>query len=228
MVEILGSGSSSQAEKETQEKASSLTETLKLSAGKSRSLNPPLRPRCSLNESLLPVSQTFFSKPPGGLYSLPYLSKGLHAESATLSRAEWWEILFFIKKLEPKQQQEINSILLQSLDDQVKFKLAADLMTVFICRMISGAVPARHRVCPQEAELDDSSLIGLSVPGDVAKKLLHHLKQKLPSSCLSDLLCSHAFDKHYLKRGGARLEDEELLGEKTNTTSPNTSSTYHI
>ncbi len=34
MVEILGSGSSSQAEKETQEKASSLTETLKLTAGK--------------------------------------------------------------------------------------------------------------------------------------------------------------------------------------------------
>lgn len=34
MVEILGSGSSSQAEKETQEKASSLTETLKLTSGK--------------------------------------------------------------------------------------------------------------------------------------------------------------------------------------------------
>lgn len=39
MVEILGSGSSSQAEKETQEKASSLTETLKLSSGKSRALS---------------------------------------------------------------------------------------------------------------------------------------------------------------------------------------------
>ena len=34
MVEILGSGSSSQAEKETQEKASSLTQTLRLTAGK--------------------------------------------------------------------------------------------------------------------------------------------------------------------------------------------------
>ncbi|XP_039889665.1 cullin-9 isoform X2 [Simochromis diagramma] len=162
MVEILGSGSSSQAEKETQEKASSLTETLKLSA----------------------VSQTFFSKPPGGLYSLPYLSEGLNTEPVTLSRAEWWEILFFIKKLEPKQQQEVNGVLLQSLDDQ-------------------------------EAELDDSSLIGLSVPGDVAKKLLHYLKQKLPSSCLGDLLCSHAFTKHYLKRGGASLEDEELLAESS-------------
>lgn len=66
---------------------------------------------------------------------------------------------------------------------------------------------------PQEVGLDDSSLIGLSVPGDVAKKLLHFLKQKLPSSCLSDLLCSHAFSKHYLRRGGGSLEDEELLGE---------------
>ncbi|XP_029927070.1 cullin-9 isoform X2 [Myripristis murdjan] len=160
MVEILGNSSSSQAEKETQEKASSLTETLKLTA----------------------VSQTFFSKPPGGLYSLPYLSEGLQAEAPSLSRAEWWEVLFFIKKLEPKQQQEVNSILLQSLDDQ-------------------------------EAELDDSALIGLSVPGEVAKKLLHYLKQKLPSSCLGDLLCSHAFSKHYLRRGGGGLEDEELLAE---------------
>ncbi|KAM7385977.1 hypothetical protein PAMP_002009 [Pampus punctatissimus] len=160
MVEILGSSSSSQSEKETQEKASSLTETIKLTA----------------------VSQTFFLKPPGGLYSLPYLSEGLHVEPVALSRAEWWEILFFIKKLEPKQQQEVNSMLLQSLDDQ-------------------------------EAELDDSALISLSVPGDVAKKLLHYLKQKLPSSCLSDLLCSHAFCKHYLMRGGGCLEDEELLAE---------------
>ncbi|XP_067367208.1 cullin-9 isoform X3 [Channa argus] len=162
MVEILGSGSSSQAEKETQEKASSLTETIKLTA----------------------VSQTFFSKPPGGLYSLPYLSEGLQSETVALSRAEWWEILFFIKKLETKQQQEVNTILLQSLDDQ-------------------------------DSELDDSSLISLSVPGDVAKKLLHYLKQKLPSSCLSDLLCSHAFCKHYLRRGGGCLEDEELLAESS-------------
>ncbi|XP_041867056.1 cullin-9 isoform X2 [Melanotaenia boesemani] len=162
MVEILGNGSSSQSEKETQEKASSLTETLKLTA----------------------VSQTFFSKPPGGLYSLPYLSEGLQVEPAALSRAEWWEILFFIKKLEPKQQQEVNDILLQNLEEQ-------------------------------ETELDDSTLISLSVPGDVAKKLLHYLKQKLPSSCLSDLLCSHAFCKHYLRRGGGSLEDEELLAESS-------------
>lgn len=65
------------------------------------------------------VSQTFFSKPPGGLYSLPYLSEGLQAEPPALSRAEWWEILFFIKKLDSKQQHEVSSILQQSLDEQV-------------------------------------------------------------------------------------------------------------
>uniref|UniRef100_A0A3Q2ZIQ3 Cullin 7 n=1 Tax=Kryptolebias marmoratus TaxID=37003 RepID=A0A3Q2ZIQ3_KRYMA len=157
MVEILGSGSSSQSEKETQEKA----------------------------------FQTFFSKPPGGLYSLPYLSQRQHTELAVLTRAEWWEILFFIKKLESKQQQEVASILQQSLEEQL--------------------------------ELDDSSLICLSVPGEVAKKLLHYLKQKLPSSCLSDLLCSHAFSKHYLKKGGGSLEDEELLGEDTNRLCQNNS-----
>ncbi|XP_062319750.1 cullin-9 isoform X1 [Osmerus eperlanus] len=97
MVEILGSGTSGQAEKETQEKASSLTETLKLTT----------------------VSQTFFSKPPGGLYSLPYLAEGLQVDRTCLSRAEWWEVLFFIKKLEPKQQQEVNNILRQNLDDQI-------------------------------------------------------------------------------------------------------------
>lgn len=70
----------------------------------------------------------------------------------------------------------------------------------------------------QEAELDESSLLSLSVPGDVAKKLLHYLKEKLPSSCLSDLLCSHAFSKHYLRRGGGCLEDEDLMGEDTTST----------
>uniref|UniRef100_A0A672L9C9 Cullin-9-like n=1 Tax=Sinocyclocheilus grahami TaxID=75366 RepID=A0A672L9C9_SINGR len=97
MIEILGNGSGGQAEKETQEKASSLTETLKLTT----------------------VSQTFFSKPPGGLYTLPYLMEGSQDDAGTLSRAEWWEVLFFIKKLEPKQQQEINNILRQSLDEPV-------------------------------------------------------------------------------------------------------------
>uniref|UniRef100_A0A8C1XCK6 Uncharacterized protein n=1 Tax=Cyprinus carpio TaxID=7962 RepID=A0A8C1XCK6_CYPCA len=142
MIEILGNGSGGQAEKETQEKASSLTETLKLTT----------------------VSQTFFSKPPGGLYTLPYLMEGSRDDTGTLSRAEWWEVLFFIKKLEPKQQQEINNILRQSLDEP----------------------------------LDEPTLIQLSLWSEVARKVLHYLKQNLQASCLGDLLCSHTFTKHYL------------------------------
>lgn len=80
---------------------------------------------------LPPVSQTFFSKPPGGLYSLPYLSEGLQVEPLALSRAEWWEILFFIKKLETKQQHEVNSILQQNLDEQVS-RLKENL-GIFLC-----------------------------------------------------------------------------------------------
>lgn len=77
-------------------------------------------------------------------------------------------------------------------------------------------VGSAYTLCfpPQDGELDDSSLISLAVPEDAAKKLLHYLKQKLPLSCLSDLLCSHTFSKHYLRRGGGGLEDEELLGEE--------------
>ncbi|XP_016099203.1 cullin-9-like [Sinocyclocheilus grahami] len=158
MIEILGNGSGGQAEKETQEKASSLTETLKLTT----------------------VSQTFFSKPPGGLYTLPYLMEGSQDDAGTLSRAEWWEVLFFIKKLEPKQQQEINNILRQSLDEPM-------------------------------VELDEPTLIQLSLTSEVAQKVLHYLKQNLQASCLGDLLCSHTFTKHYLNCGGAGLEGEEML-----------------
>ncbi|KAG5266278.1 hypothetical protein AALO_G00229190 [Alosa alosa] len=159
MIEILGSGTSGQAEKETQDKASTLTETLKLTT----------------------VSQTFFSKPPGGLYSLPYLCEGEREERGQLSRAEWWEVLFFIKKLEPKQQQEVNHILLQNLDDA------------------------------QMLRADRVSLLQLSVPGEVARQILHYLRRTLQSSCLGDLVCSHAFTKHYLRRGGAGLQDEDPL-----------------
>jgi len=48
----------------------------------------------------------------------------------------------------------------------------------------------------------------------VAKKLLHFLNQNLAGSCLPDLLSSHTFAKLYLRRGGADLEDDELLGEQ--------------
>lgn len=60
-------------------------------------------------------------------------------------------------------------------------------------------------------ELGESTLIQLSLTGEVAQKVLHYLKQNLQASCLGDLLCSHTFIKHYLSCGGAGLEDEEML-----------------
>ncbi|MBN3317845.1 CUL9 protein, partial [Atractosteus spatula] len=167
MIEILGSGSSGQAEKEAQEKASSLTETLKLTT----------------------VSQMFFYKPPGGLYSLPYLAEGTGEHSGALSRAEWWETLFFIKKLEPKQQQEVNNIIQQSLDDQL-------------------------------AEIDDATLIQLSVPVEVAQKLLQYLTQNLQASCLSDLQSSHV----YILGSVSKKPKKEIIHDATSSSSSSTSS----
>uniref|UniRef100_A0A672N716 Cullin-9-like n=1 Tax=Sinocyclocheilus grahami TaxID=75366 RepID=A0A672N716_SINGR len=63
----------------------------------------------------------------------------------------------------------------------------------------------------QMVELDESTLIQLSLSSEVARKVLHYLKQNLQASCLGDLLCSHTFTKHYLNCGGAGLEDEEML-----------------
>lgn len=45
--------------------------------------------------------------------------EGSQDNVSTLSRAEWWEVLFFVKKLESKQQQEVYGILRQSLDEPV-------------------------------------------------------------------------------------------------------------
>uniref|UniRef100_A0A8D2L963 Cullin 9 n=1 Tax=Varanus komodoensis TaxID=61221 RepID=A0A8D2L963_VARKO len=62
---------------------------------------------------------TFYCKPLGGLYSLPYLSDQMNENSGTLSRAEWWELLFFIKKLEQHEQQEVVHYIQQNHKDQV-------------------------------------------------------------------------------------------------------------
>uniref|UniRef100_A0A8D0G605 Cullin-9 n=1 Tax=Sphenodon punctatus TaxID=8508 RepID=A0A8D0G605_SPHPU len=95
MVEIVGS--SGKAEQEAQEKMSTLTENLKLNT----------------------VTQMFYCKPLGGLYSLPYLTDQLNEDSGTLSRAEWWELLFFIKKLELHEQQEMVNFIQQNHEEQL-------------------------------------------------------------------------------------------------------------
>ncbi|XP_048791423.1 cullin-9-like isoform X2 [Lagopus muta] len=83
MVEIIGS--SGQEEHEGREKVSTLRYSHKLVA----------------------AAQPLFSKPPGGLYSLPYVGERPSRAAAPLSRAEWWELLFFVKKLEAQEQEEI-------------------------------------------------------------------------------------------------------------------------
>uniref|UniRef100_A0A8D2L9A9 Cullin 9 n=1 Tax=Varanus komodoensis TaxID=61221 RepID=A0A8D2L9A9_VARKO len=84
-------GSARHAEQKAQEKLSSLTETLRWNW-------------------LLE----------GGLYSLPYLMDQVDENSGTLSRAEWWELLFFIKKLELHEQQEV----LLELDEEGLIQLS--------------------------------------------------------------------------------------------------------
>nr|XP_042708728.1 cullin-9 [Chrysemys picta bellii] len=96
MVEIIGAGEQPE-ETAAQEKVSSLTENLTLTT----------------------VTQTFYCKPLGGLYSLPYLTERLSEDSEALSRAEWWELLFFVKKLDPHEQQEIAQLIRQHQEEQV-------------------------------------------------------------------------------------------------------------
>ncbi|KAG6936673.1 cullin 9, partial [Chelydra serpentina] len=141
MVEIVSS--SGQAEREAQEKVSSLTENLKLTT----------------------VTQTFYCKPLGGLYSLPYLTDRPSEGSEALSRAEWWELLFFVKKLEPPEQQEIAQLIRQ------------------------------HQ---ELSELDEEALIQLSVPVELAQKVLQVLSNQCQGCTLSDLHSSRVYSKYFL------------------------------
>lgn len=54
--------------------------------------------------------------------------------------------------------------------------------------------------------MGDSALVGLTVPADVARKLIRYLKQHLPPSCLDELLCSCAFARHCGRSGGGGHE----------------------
>nr|XP_034967052.1 cullin-9-like [Zootoca vivipara] len=96
MIEITGSGEQPE-EEAAQEKVSSITENLQLHT----------------------VTKTFYCKPLGGLYSLPYLTDRMNENSGTLSRAEWWELLFFIKKLEQQEQQEVVQFIQQNHEEAV-------------------------------------------------------------------------------------------------------------
>uniref|UniRef100_A0A8C6VDW9 Cullin-9 n=1 Tax=Naja naja TaxID=35670 RepID=A0A8C6VDW9_NAJNA len=70
------------------------------------------------------ATQTFYCKPLGGLYCLPYLVDQLYENSGMLNRAEWWELLFFIKKLEQHEQQEIVQFIQRNHEEQGLIQLS--------------------------------------------------------------------------------------------------------
>ncbi|KAM6433601.1 cullin-9-like [Rhynochetos jubatus] len=95
MVEIVGP--SGQEEQEGQERVSTLAHRHKLAA----------------------AARPLLCKPCGGLYSPPYLGEQLSGAAGALSRAEWWELLFFVKKLEAQEQKEITCLVRQDLGEQL-------------------------------------------------------------------------------------------------------------
>ncbi|KAM9273288.1 cullin-9-like [Cariama cristata] len=146
MVEIVGP--SGQEENEGQEKMSTLTCGHKLAA----------------------VAQPFFCKPFGGLYSLPYLGELATKAAEALSCAEWWELLFFVKKLEVQEQKEIIGLIQQDQGEQL-------------------------------LEVDEEALIQLSIPAELAQKVLQVLEKQCQGSARRDLRSSHIYTKYFLGRG---------------------------
>lgn len=61
------------------------------------------------------------------LYAVPYVLPEDEdtEESEHLTQAEWWELLFFIKKLDGPDHQEVLQILQENLDGEVE--LAQDM-----------------------------------------------------------------------------------------------------
>ncbi|XP_039572795.1 cullin-9-like [Passer montanus] len=143
MVEIIGP--SERKELEGQEKVNTLTR----------------------NHRLRAVPQPFLCKPLGGLYSLPYLGQRLPKAADTLSRAEWWELLFFVRKLEAQEQKEITCLIQEHQGEQV----------------------------------DEEALVQLSVPAELAQKVLQVLEKRCQGSSLRDLRGSRVYARHLLGRG---------------------------
>nr|XP_030124795.3 cullin-9 isoform X2 [Taeniopygia guttata] len=123
---------------------------------------------CSVRKSFIvdTVPQPFLCKPLGGLYSLPYLGQRLPKAADTLSRAEWWELLFFVRKLEAQEQKEITCLIQQHQGEQV----------------------------------DEEALMQLSVPVELAQKVLQVLEKRCQGVSLRDLRGSCVYARHFLGR----------------------------
>ncbi|XP_074434836.1 cullin-9-like isoform X2 [Larus michahellis] len=120
------------------------------------------------NVNLDTVARPFFCKPFGGLYSLPYLGEQPTKAAEALSRAEWWELLFFVKKLEAQEQKEITCLIQQDRGEQLS---------------------------------DEEALIQLSVPVELAQKVLEVLEKRCQGSAQRDLRGSHIYAKYFLSKG---------------------------
>uniref|UniRef100_A0A8C0KGK3 Cullin 9 n=1 Tax=Canis lupus dingo TaxID=286419 RepID=A0A8C0KGK3_CANLU len=84
-------------------------------------------PLMSLNRGVALPSWDW--KPVDGLYSLPYLQPEpqKNEQLGYLTQAEWWELLFFIKKLDICEQQPIFQNLRENLDETLGDKALGDL-----------------------------------------------------------------------------------------------------
>lgn len=163
------------------------------------------------------VAQPFFCKPSGGLYSLPYLGEQSTKAAEALSRAEWWELLFFVKKLEAQEQEEVTCIIQQEQGEQVWVRACSGEMagglrwcSLSVCsgsghhqeRGVCGE-PVRADVTPsvQLPEGDEEALIQLSVSVELAQKVLQVLEKRCQGSAQRDLRGSHVYAKYSLSRG---------------------------
>ncbi|XP_063247771.1 cullin-9-like isoform X2 [Prinia subflava] len=124
--------------------------------------------RKSFNVDTAP--RPFLRRPRGGLYSLPYLGQPLPGAAEALSRAEWWELLFFVRKLQAQEQQEIASLIQQHRGEQV----------------------------------DEEALPELSVPAELARKVLQALEQRCQGRSLRELRGSRVYARLFPARGPER------------------------
>ncbi|XP_008827308.1 cullin-9 isoform X2 [Nannospalax galili] len=109
-------------------------------------------------------------KPAYGLYSLPYLQPEhqKNEEAGYLTQAEWWELLFFIKKLDLSEQQPIFQNLQEKLDKalgekalgeiSVPIEMAKGMLQVLsnrfegntLCDLLNSQIYATYGLLPDE------------------------------------------------------------------------------
>ncbi|XP_007085226.2 cullin-9 isoform X2 [Panthera tigris] len=116
-------------------------------------------------------------KPVDGLYSLPYLQPEPQKNERLgyLTQAEWWELLFFIKKLDVCEQQPIFQNLRENLDEtlgekalgeiSVPVEMAEGLLQVLSNRfegstlsdLLNSQIYTKYALLPDELSISSSS-----------------------------------------------------------------------